>query len=476
MSDELKKMSLLDIFGQTAETLAQAEEKNKQEQGRSPIERYRISEDGDYSIRILPIAPDVVKNDKGEIIEVKPLERLGYEYPLKQLFLSIVLPKKKGKKEKKISVPVIKSNDPSVGLSDDLVSTYVRIAKEMYADDDELIKKITGSSFGGGLKFNNQRAMYVLDMKEKNPKPLLFQCPFSLYHEIDGKRIRLWKEMLEENEKQGCPISSVSDAFPLNINRDTVNGKTAYTTDIGRKKFNLTEEIMQALLDAPRIPDIIYHFSRYQLEAEKVALEQYDEVNDMEVTKDKEFIDCYNKLMAELPKDDTSHFDLASASNDNDSEGEGEVTIDSLFKEYDAMSDREISSNSDEYKDFREKIRQFVEDNNVDVRLSRSMNNLEMLEAIDEAMEADKKNAKKAAKAEKKEEEPEKKVEKEETKGSEDEERPARRVRHSRPVDDDEEEKKDGEDEPEKKAEESNEDDKETPVEEIMPRRRPRRR
>lgn len=464
---ELKKISLLDVFGQVAETLAQAEEKNKKEQGRSPIERFRISEDGTYTIRILPLAPEVVKDDNGNIIEVKPLDRTGFEYQVKQQFITIRLPKQPGKKERKINIPVIKSDDPYIGLSDDLISTYLRIAKELYADDTELIKKISGNSFGGGLKYNTQRAMYVLDMKDKSPKPLLWQCSFSLYHEIDSKRIRLWRECLEDDPNQGCPVSSITGAYPVSIIRDTANGKTSYVTEIGRKKYDLDEEIMSALLDAPRIPEVIYRFTRYQLEAEKVFLEQYDELNDMDVTKEREFIDCYNRLIGELPKDDTSHFDLASANKD-DNASDGEVTLDSLFKEYDAMADLDLSSSDERYKDFREKIRQFAEDNNIDVRLSRSMNNLEMLEAIEDAMDNDAKaTVKKEEKVEEKEPEPEDKEEKEE--------RPARRARRPRSeADDDDDENKiePKVEEPEPEAKE----EKETPVEDIMPRRHARRR
>ena len=461
MSDETKKMSLFDLFGQTAETLAQAEEKNKQEQGRSQIERFRMSEDIDYNIRILPLAPEVEKDDNGNIIGVKPLDRKGFEYPLKQLFLSIKLPSKKGKKEQKLSVPVIKSDDPYIGLSDDLITTYVRIAKEKYADDEDLIKKISGGSYGGGLKYASQRAMYVFDLNEKNPKPLLWQASFSMYREIDDKRLRLWRDMAKDNDVQGCPISSIKDAYPVIISRKTKSGNVSYTTDIGRRTHSLTEDDMATLLDAPRIPDVIYHFTRYQLEAEKVFLEQYDEENDIDITNEQEFIDCFNKLSAELPKDDTSHFDLASASKEKEDGDGGKVTIDSLFKEYDAMADKDLPTNSEEYQDFREKIRQFAEDNDIDVRLSRSMNNLDMLEAIEDALDSAKKETKPAKKEEKNED---------------DDERPARRPSRPKPEDDDVE-KPEIDDNDSKGVPEKNDVDKrETPVDEIMPRRRTRRR
>ena len=56
MSEETKMMSALDIFAQTQETFDDAKKKSNEESG-NKVKYFRISNDGDYSVRILPLAP-----------------------------------------------------------------------------------------------------------------------------------------------------------------------------------------------------------------------------------------------------------------------------------------------------------------------------------------------------------------------------------------------------------------------------------
>lgn len=383
MSEEVKK-SAFKLFAQAQMTYAEAEEKAKQEAGKPKIERFRIGEDGEYSIRVLPLAPEI--DSEGNAL---PLERKGYEYPLHQLFLGIMLPAKKGKKPKKINIPVARATDKGIDKSVDLIDTYVRIAKEMYADDEELLKVVTGGSFGGGLRWSYQHAMYVLDLssdKTRAKGPQLWQCTHSQYKTMDDAKMRLWSELRSDGEQETCPISWFTDAYPVKVIRKTET-KIDYTIEIGRKCVDVTEEEVEKLLDLPRIPELINRFTRYQLEAEIVFLQQYDELHDMEVCKEADFIEAVEKLKGEMPADDTSHFDLANAGSDKGGAVSAEVTIDSLWTEYDKIADAGLSEKSDEYQELREKIRQFAEDNKLDVRLSRTKNNKQLLEEIEEAMD-----------------------------------------------------------------------------------------
>lgn len=118
----------------------------------------------------------------------------------------------------------------------------------------------------------------------------------------------------------------------------------------------------------------------------------------MEVCKESDFIEAVEKLKGEMPADDTSHFDLASAGSNKTGET-AEVTIDSLWTEYDRIVDEGLSERSDEYQELREKIRQFAEDNELDVRLARSKNNQQLLDEIERALD-DKKGQAAPAKAE----------------------------------------------------------------------------
>lgn len=383
MSEEVKK-SAFKLFAQAQMTYAEAEEKAKQEAGKPKVDRFRIGEDGEYSIRILPLAPEIDENGNP-----LPLERKGYEYPYHQLFLGIMLPAKKGKKPKKINIPVSRATDKGIDKSVDLIDTYVRIAKELYADDEELLKVVTGGSFGGGLRWSYLHAMYIIDLsteKSRAKGPQLWQsCTHSQYKTMDDAKLRLWSELRNDGGQETCPISWFTDAYPVKIIRKTET-KTDYTIEIGRKCVDVTEEEVEKLLDLPRIPELLNRFTRYQLEAEIVFLQQYDELHDMEVCKEPDFIEAVEKLKGEMPADDTSHFDLTNASSDKGG-ATAEVTIDSLWAEYDKITDEGLSEKSDEYQELREKIRQFVEDKNLDVRLSRSKNNQQLLNEVEEALD-----------------------------------------------------------------------------------------
>lgn len=379
------------MFAQTQLTYAEAEEKAKQEAGSPRVERFRIGEDGEYSIRILPLAPNF--DESGNIL---PMERKGYEYPVHQFFLGIKVPAKKGSKTKKLSIPVIRTTDKEVGFSVDLIETYLKIAKEMYADDEELIKLISGTAYSGGLRWNYQHAIMVLDVssdKERAKGPQLWQCSHSQYKDIDASKMRLWKELREDGEQETCPISGFTDAYPVKIIRGNNNGKTEYTVEIGRKTLGIKEEEAEKLLELPRIPEQIYRYTRYQFEATLVFLQQYDEEHEMEVCKEPDFIEAVEKLKGELSAEDNSHFDLTGASSKDN--GKEEVTIDSLWAEYDIIVDQDLNEKSDEYQDLRERIRQFIEDNGLDVRISRSKNNQQLLEEIDEVLDAQTKGVKK---------------------------------------------------------------------------------
>ena len=393
MSEETRKMSAFEAFAQTQLTYAEAEEKAKQEAGAPRVERFRIGEDGEYSIRILPLAP--VFDQDGNIL---PMERKGYECPVHQLFLAIEVPSKKGGKSKKINIPVIRTTNKEVGYSVDLIDTYVKIAKEMYADDEDLIKLITGTSYSGGLRWNYQHAMMILDVssdKGRAKGPQLLQCSHSQYKDIDAAKMRLWKELREDGGQETCPISGFTDAYPVKIIRANNNGKTEYTIEIGRKTLDIKEAEAEKLLELPRIPEQIYRFTRYQFEAILVFLKQYDEKHEMEVCKEPDFIEAVEKLKGELPADDNSHFDLSgAASKESDKE---EVTIDSLYREYDAIVDQDLNEKSDEYQELREKIRQFIEDKGLDVRISRTKNNQQLLQEIEEALDSKPVKEKKAA-------------------------------------------------------------------------------
>lgn len=395
MSEEKRKLSAFEAFQQTQLTFAEAEEKAKQEAGAPKVDRFRIGEDGEYQIRVLPLAPNF--DEQGNIL---PMERKGYDYAVHQFFLGIKVPNKNKKgKPKKISIPVVRTTDKEVGYSVDLLDTYVKIAKEMYADDEPIMKLLSSSSYEGGIRWNYQHAIMVLDVssdKERAKGPQVWQCSHSQYKDLDAAKMRLWAELKADEGQDTCPISGFANAYPVKVIRKTESNKTDYTIEIGRRKLDIQEAEAEKLLDLPRLPELLYRYTRYQMEATLVFLKQFDEEHEMEVCKEPDFIEAVETLKGELPADDTSHFDLANATGkDSDKD---EVTLNSLYAEYDAIVDQGLNEKSDEYQELREKIRQFIETKELDVRISRTKNNIQLLEEIEETLESEQNQPKEESK------------------------------------------------------------------------------
>jgi hypothetical protein len=282
MSETIKGISRLEALRQTAQTFKGALEKQKEETQRSSVDYFRTSDDGTYNIRVLPIAP--VFNEDGEML---PLERHGYDYPVRVQYLKIDRPAVKGKQPKPIVVPVInttqKGNGFNVGYPVDIIDKYVSIAKEIATaeGDEALLKKIGENSYSGGLKWQSVRAIYVLDLDDKR-KLKLWQPSYSQYENLRTSEISVWTKLNEklqkkdENAQAPSPLSDFAEAYPVEIIRKNNNGKTEYqfTIDTVSDTDELTEKDIDALFDAPRIPDIVYRYSRRQFEATVAFLKQ----------------------------------------------------------------------------------------------------------------------------------------------------------------------------------------------------------
>ncbi|MDD6104115.1 MAG: hypothetical protein PUB73_05865 [Bacteroidales bacterium] len=378
MSTEIKQMSAFDIFSASQETLDDAKRKSSEE-SRKQTKYLRLSQDGTYAVRILPLAP--IMDAEGNVT----LPRKGYEYPVKELILKIKGKDKKGK-ETQMFVNVCNAKYRFQNLENDLIDLYVSLACQQYADDEALCKKIKGTSFNGGLKYDSKRCMYVFDIDKRGDGLQILQLSFSQYKELEERKIKLWEKLCKKDPKALCPISSIN-AFPLEITRSTENKKTnyAFNIDTVSGEDELTEEELQMLLDAPRLPDTIYRYSRYHLEATIEFLKQYDEALDINVMESKEIADCIEQIKTLLPADDTSHFSLTGSQDNGGSEnGNG---LNSLWAMYDAMEEKGLDDKSDEGAELRASIREFIEDNNLDITITRRDSNLDLLNAIEDLYE-----------------------------------------------------------------------------------------
>lgn len=382
--EELKNMSLLDIFSQGQETLDEAKKKNQSESSQR-ANYLRLSKDGIYNVRILPLAP-VIDAD-GNVL---PLERKGYEYPSKEYVCKI----KTGKTDKKGKeiiqfVNICNARLVYPELSNDLLDLYISTACELYADDEKLCKTIKSSSYNGGLKYDAKRCMYVFDADKRGEGLMILQLTFAQYKELENRKLKLWSK-LSKRGAVPCPISSVSNAYPVEIERKNENGKTSYEFNIDTTGGvdQLEEAELQALLDAPRLPEALYKYTRYHLEATIVFLNQMDEQFGIEVMKEQAILDCIDQIKMKLPSDDQSHFTIKGDSN-SDSDSNGGTTLDDLYKIYDSLEAAGKTDRSEEGADLRGQIREYIESNDLDIKVSRTKSNLDLLQEIEDLQNAD---------------------------------------------------------------------------------------
>lgn len=374
-----------DLFADVQETYEEALKKSTEESSSfAKTKHFRMDSVGTYSVRILPLAP--TQQPDGTYA----LDRKGYEYPTKTQLLKLANPTPKSKKDQYFYVTVTQAQ--YVGLSVDLIDTYLEVAQEKYGDDEKLIKKITGTGFEGGLKWNSQRAMYVIDNENKKEGIQLLTLSFSQYKDLEERKLDIWKKLCKKNPKTPCPISSIQGAYPVEITRKEENKKTSYSFSIDTLSdtIALNETEVQALLDTPRLPEVLYRYSRFHLEATIEFLKQYDEKNEIDVMSSKKIAETIEKIKMELPADDKSHFsfDKKERKGESDSEETGEVTLDSLWNRWEDLKEKGIGDKSEEGQNLRDDIRAFIDDNDLRVRVTRGKSNQECLEDIEDALEA----------------------------------------------------------------------------------------
>lgn len=385
MSTEQEKnaMSAMGMFVQHQETFDDAKKKSNDESGNRAT-YLRLTQDGTITVRVLPLAPTIDSN--GTVT----MERKGYEYPVKELVLKIEDTKTDSKgKVKTTFVNVCNAKYAFPSLQTDLIDAYVKAACDLYADDEALCKKLKESSFNGGLKWDSKRCLYVYDMDKRGTGLQILQLSYSQYKELEDRKLKLWAKLMK-TQKVPCPISSIEDAYPLEITRKTEKKKTEYSIniDVVSGTDSLSEEELQALLDAPRLPEVLYRYSRFHLEATIAFLHQMDAKMDIDVMSHESVLDCIDQIKLLLPADDQSHFTLGG-NNTGQPAASDENGIDALWKTYDQLEEEGLDDKSEEGQNLRASIKEFIEENGMNVRLGRTKTNLDLLNEIEDVLADD---------------------------------------------------------------------------------------
>lgn len=383
--DDVMQSSVFGLFAQSQETLDDAKRKSASESN-VKTQYLQLSNDGTYAVRILPLAP-VIGPDGQPIL---PMPRKGYEYPQRDIFLKINGVDKKGKKVTK-TIPVCHTSLVFPKLDNDLIDLYVQLACDANEDDKDFCDKITGSTYNGGLKYNSKRCMYVFDMNDREKGLQILQLSYSQYKDLEDAKLRLWGKLAQKDANAPCPISSPLNAYPVEITRKTEKKKTSYS--VGIDAFSgvdqLSQEELQMLLDAPRLPEVLYVYRRFHLEATVEFLRQQDEQFGLNIMESDEIKDCIDQIKMCLPADDQSHFSFGSDDAEGDESKGGKMTIDKLWAIYDDLEEKGLNDRSEEGQNLRSQIREFIEDNDLDIRVDRKKPNLSVLEEIQDALEDD---------------------------------------------------------------------------------------
>ena len=385
--DILAGMSVEDLFLKSQESYetaqARAAEENK---GFAKTEFFRMEKLGTYRLRVLPIAP----NPDGTT------DRNGYEYPIHQMLLEL---EKSSKSNKAQYAYVTVPRTTDAGYSVDLIDTYRRMAVSEAKDngDEKMAEKIAGGSFGGGLKFSYGHATYILDLDERAKGIQLLTLSHSQFKDLDERKFKLWQKKLAKNSSYPCPISSIANAYPVEIEKRKNNSKTEYAISIDNEADTdtLSKEELTALLNTPRIPEIIFRYSRYQFGATVEFLKQCDNKYNLNIMDSEEMKEAIEKLSSELSKEDTSEFTFDKRSKDAKENAENStVSIDSLFDKFEDLQEQGLGDKTEEGQELRGLIRAFIEQEHLSVRITRSTSNQELLDMIEEAMQGGDKTSK----------------------------------------------------------------------------------
>lgn len=374
------ELSVLDLFAQTQETYEEAQARAAEEnKSFAKTEFFKMDKLGTYVLRILPIAP----NPDGTI------DRKSYEYPVHQILMEIAKPSTGGKPQ---SIYVSAPRTDYAGLKTDIIDTYrkLAVAEAKAQNDDDLADKIGGNGFGGGMKYDYSHAMYIFDIDERAKGIQMLRLSHSQFKDLDDCKFKLWQKKLKKNPKFPCPISSIADAFPVEIEKKKDGKKTVYAINIDNESDPdvLTREELTGLLNAPRITEVIYRYTRYHFEATLAYLKQCDENYGLKIMAMDEMKEAIEALKAELPADDTSSFSFDKKDKDGNNDNESNViTVDSLFDLFDELADKGLGDKTEEGQDLRAKIKEFIEQEKLNIKITRSTSNSQLLDMIEEEMQ-----------------------------------------------------------------------------------------
>lgn len=371
---------LTNLFMDSQESYQEAQIRTAEEnKGFSKTDFFKMDKLGTYRLRILPAIPSA----DGSIA------RKSYEYPVHQMLLEIEKPSSGGKPQY-IYVNAVRATD--AGFTLDIIDTYRKAAVAAAKDsgDEKLAEKIAGGNYGGGLKFSYAHCAYIFDLNERAKGVQLLTLSHSQYKELDDRKFKLWQKKLAKNPNYPCPVSSVRDAYPVEIEKKKNGQKTEYAISIDNESDpdELSIEELTALMNTPRLPEVVLRYTRYQLGATIEYLKQCDTKYGLQVMETDEMKEAIATLEAELPKTDTSSFSFDKRSKDAKENAESDaLSLDMLLDRFDRLQEQSLGDKTEEGQELRAMIRTFIEQEKLGIRVTRTTTNEVLLDMIENQMQ-----------------------------------------------------------------------------------------
>ena len=381
MNDE--KLAALGAFEETAMSYEEAQQKVKAE-SRIKTNYFRLDKDGEYTFRVLPLAPVQVD---GKWV----LDRKGYEYPLTSYMIGFP-----GETRGKFNyVSIIDPRQVFPNIDGDLFRAYYDLAVAELGDDKKAIESLGNVVTKGGASITPSylHCIYVIDQEEPTKGIQMLQLSNSQYQALETLKMSTWRDLLKDDPKTRCPISDFKEGYNVIANKDK-SKKPPVSFNLSRRTAPVDASVAQELLDMERIPNVIYRYTRYHLEATieylKLLDERYD-FNFME-EKDGEFANdkintIYQQIKMSLPADDHSHFNKNSMGGDSEDAENSEITLDSLKELVEKCND--LDPSSDDYVAAKTTFENFIKANRLSYVPRRYHNLADMLDAIMDEMEED---------------------------------------------------------------------------------------
>lgn len=371
---------LAGLFQGSQETYQEAQVRTAEESKVfSKTEFFKLDKLGTYRLRILPAIPST----DGTTV------RKSYELPVHQMLLEIEKPSTAGKPQY-VYVNVVRATD--AGFEVDIIDTYrkaaVAVAKE--SGDEKLAEKIAGGNYGGGLKFPYVHCMYAYDLNERAKGAQLLTLSHSQFKELDDRKFKLWQKKLVKNPHYPCPVSSVRDAYPVEIEKKKNGQKTEYVISIDNESEPdvLSVEELSKLMKTARLTEVSLRYTRYHLGATVEYLKGCDTKYGLQIMETQEMKDAIARLEEALPKSDTSSFSFDKRNKDaRENAGTDVLTYDILYDRFEQLNEQSLGDKTEEGQELRGMIRNFIEQEKMPVRVTRTTTNRELLDLIEEEMQ-----------------------------------------------------------------------------------------